>query len=319
MLTNKLNLPEPFLRAAEAAAYSKGEAQYSVTELIKPVRLGALSRLYRDVIVEDVADCMPSLMGRMFHLMLEKAGAPVTKAILEERLYANVNGVVISGAMDHTVLWTDGPDKGTLDDYKSCSVYSVTKGTKFEWEAQLNIYHWLRSLQGQSVDRLRIIAWMKDWFVSRAIASVKSGGNYPEHEIAVIEVPMWDFKDTEQYVAGRIAAHQAADVWAHAMSQPGVASAEPEPQCSDEDRWRDKIRWAVMKTGRKTAIKLYDTEAEANFIAAQQKGGYVEVRGGTYKRCLLYCPPGRAGLCGQWERDKAANPTAGEVDTSAFE
>lgn len=318
MLTNKLNLPEPFLRAAEAAAYSKGDAQYSVTELIKPPRLAALSRLYRDVIVEDVADCMPSLMGRMFHLMLERAGAPVTKAILEERLYANVNGVVISGAMDHTVLWTDGPDRGTLDDYKSCSVYSVTKGTKFEWEAQLNIYHWLRHLHGQVVDRLRIIAWMKDWFISRAMASAKSGGNYPPHEIAVIDVPMWDFKQTELYVAERIALHQEADAWA-AATAAGQLTDTTEPLCADEDRWRDKVQWAVMKQGRKTAIKKYDTEAEANFIAAQQKGGYVEIRGGTYKRCLLYCPVGRAGLCEQWERDKAANPTVAEVDTSAFE
>lgn len=42
---------------------------------------------------------------------------------------------------------------------------------------------------------------------------------------------------------------------------------------------RDKEKWAVMKPGRKTAIKLFDTEAEAvYYIKDHVYGGYVEHR-----------------------------------------
>lgn len=319
MLTNKLNLPEPFLRAYEAKAYDKGPGvRYSASELIQPARLAALRRLYADVIVEDVADCMPSLIGTMFHLMLERAGAPQTGAILEERLYADVDGIRISGAMDHTLLWEDG----TLDDYKSCSVYAVRGGHKFEWEAQTNIYRWFRALHGQKVERLRVIAWMRDWMISRAIAAAANpeGAPYPPHEIAVVEIPVWPLEQTEAYIKERIAEHVAADRWAADMNShaPGER-AFIEPLCTDEERWREKVQWAVMREGRKTAIKKYDSKEEAEFVASQTKGGYIEIRGGTYKRCLLYCPAGRAGLCTQWERDKAESPHTAVIDTSAFD
>lgn len=317
MLTNKLNLPEPFLRAAERASYSKGDARYSVTELIKPARAGALDRLYRDTLVEDVADQMPSLVGRMFHLMLEQAGAPGMGAILEERLYAEVDGVKISGAMDHTLLWEDG----LLDDYKSCTTYAVMRGGKWEWEAQLNIYRWLRALHGQSVSRLRVIAWMKDFMLSRAIAAqANPESKYPQHEIMPIDIPVWDLTDTERYVRERVAAHVAADEWAKAIE--GDPAANAEPYCTDEERWRSKIEWAIVKEGNTRATKKVETEAEANFLITQMKGDYrVEPRGGIYKRCLMYCGPGRAGLCSQWEAEKRANPLQAtvEVDTSAFD
>lgn len=320
MLTNKLNLPEPFLRAAEAGLYSKGEARYSVTELIDTPRVGALRRLYRDVIVEDVADQSDSLMGTMFHKLLEAAGAPATEAILEERLYAEVDGTLISGAMDHTTLH----GSGCLDDYKSTKVYSVRTALRVgkpDWIAQLNIYRWLRALHGQVIEKLRIIAWMKDWSLRDAMAAAArqpGPGDYPEHAILPIEIPVWTLEETEAYVRERIKLHIAADEWAVAIE--GDPALDNEPLCTDDERWREPVRWAVMKDGRKTAIKLYDTKAEAEFVATQTKGGFIEERGGTYKRCVLYCTIGRAGLCTQWERDRSTLPDKGQgVDTSAFD
>lgn len=314
MLTNKLNLPEPFHQAALKRLYSKGKARYSVTELIDPPRLGALKRLYDGVIVEDIADNIDSLMGTMFHKMLEAAGAGNTGAILEERLYAELDGVVFSGAMDHTLLGAEG----CLDDYKTSKVYGVLvhkRIGKFEWIAQTNIYRYLRALHNQTVERLRVIAWMKDWDLGRALASAEKGGDYPEHAIVALDVPVWPLEDTEKYVKERIALHVAADTWAS-----GIMTESGEPLCTDEERWRDKHHYVVMKPNRKSAMPgKYDTEGEARYAASQVLGGWVEERGGTYKRCLLYCPVGRAGLCEQWERDKAAKPTVGFIDTSAFD
>lgn len=320
MYTNKLNLPEPFLRAAENGSYSKGLALYSVTELIDPPRYGALRRLYKDIIVEDVADQIEALMGTMFHQMLEKAGAPTTQAILEERLYAQYNGVTISGAMDHTILW----DNGCLDDYKATKVYAVRSATTYgkpEWTAQLNVYRLLRALHGQTIEKLRIIAWMKDWSIALATASAqKEDGDYPAHAILPIEIEVWPLEQAEAYVKERIRLHLEADRWANANTPDENGEFPPEPRCTDEERWRNPIRWACMKEGRKTAIKLYDTWAEANYAVSQTNGGYTEVRGGECKRCVLYCTVGRAGLCTQWEAEKAVLPNKGAaLDTSAFD
>ena len=314
MLTNKLNLPEPILRAAERELYSKGDARYSVTELLKPPRMAALQRLYADAIVEDVADNIWSVLGRIGHGILEASGAPVTGAILEERLYADVLGVRISGAMDHTVLLPTG----CLDDYKFTNVYAVSHGLKREWEQQLNIYTWLRGLHGQTIERLRVVAILRDWLISRARAAALSGASYPQHQVVTLDVPLWTREETQMFVEERVALHLAADDWAqHLNARPGHIT---EPRCTDEDRWTRPTRYALMKKGRKTAIKLYDTPEEAQMVANTAPGQYVELRGGEPVRCIDYCTVGRAGLCSQWnlDRERFATPR-GEIDTSAFD
>lgn len=316
MLTNKLNLPEPILRAAERELYSNGEGvRYSVTELLKPPRMAALQRLYADAIVEDVADNIWSILGRIGHGILEASGAPITGAILEERLYADVLGVRISGAMDHTVLLPTG----CLDDYKFTNVYAVSHGLKREWEQQLNIYAWLRGLHGQTVERLRVVAILRDWLISRARAAALSGASYPQLQVVTLDVPLWPFEETQAFVEERVREHLAADAWAaDAYSNPSAALVEP--LCTDEDRWTRPTRYALMKKGRKTAVKLYDTNEEAQMVANAAPGQYVELRGGEPVRCIDYCTVGRAGLCSQWNLDRERfSAPRGEIDTSAFD
>ena len=42
------------------------------------------------------------------------------------------------------------------------------------------------------------------------------------------------------------------------------------PYCSLSYRWATPSKWALMKDGRKSAIKLYDTEAEE--LSTQARG-----------------------------------------------
>jgi len=310
MLTNLLNLPEPILRAAERDAYSKGDADYSVTELIKPARMAALQRLYADTIVEDVADNIWSLLGRLGHSMLEAAGAPETGAILEERLYATVLGKRISGQMDHTIL----RPTGVLDDYKFVSVWAVLDGIKPEWEAQLNLYAWLRSLAGQTVTALRVIAMLRDWSIAKARTESEKG-RYPKRQVAAIDVPLWPLDKVVAFVEERVWAHSQADEWA---THPESFGAR-EPLCSDEERWVRPVKWALMKGENKRATKLYDQRQDAEMSAQAAKGFRVERRGGEPIRCIDYCSVGRAGLCGQWNAEKVLLSTSELVDTSAFD
>ena len=64
-------------------------------------------------------------------------------------------------------------------------------------------------------------------------------------------------------------------------------------ECTPEQRWATPTKWAVMKEGRKTAVKVCDTEEEAlNFIEELEKDKdkhYVEQRRGIDKKCSDYC------------------------------
>ena len=64
-------------------------------------------------------------------------------------------------------------------------------------------------------------------------------------------------------------------------------------ECSPSERWASPDKWAVMKEGRKTAVKVCDTEEEAlNFIEELEKDKdkhFVEERKGQDKKCSDYC------------------------------
>ena len=60
--------------------------------------------------------------------------------------------------------------------------------------------------------------------------------------------------------------------------------------CSDDERWADGEKWAVMKNGRKTAIKLFDNGADADAMAGEMGNAYyVEHRPAISRKCLDYC------------------------------
>jgi methionine salvage enolase-phosphatase E1 len=46
--------------------------------------------------------------------------------------------------------------------------------------------------------------------------------------------------------------------------------------------------FAVMKKGRKRALRLLESESEANALASEESG-YIEFRVGESKRCQNYC------------------------------
>lgn len=337
MYSNRLSLPEPLVRAAVKARekYSKGDARYSVTELIGPTREGALQRKYGDFITEDIADVLPALYGTLMHKIIEEGGAPKSGARLEERLYATVDGVRISGAMDHTLFYPDG----TIEDWKFTSAYNVMGKLKFEWEAQLNFYKWFREEDGHAITKLRIVALLRDWSISKARQAghdweykVRDDGvvdvfrapdpeqpneeasrKYPAQGQRTLEVPLWSHDDTLTYIKNRIQLHNIADEWIDA-----IAAGKPydglEPFCTDEDRWSKPVKYAHMKHTRKTAVHLYDNENEAYLVANAAPGSYVEVRGGERTKCLDWCLPGRAGLCTQWNADRPTGKVVAQLE-----
>jgi hypothetical protein len=281
-LTNRHHLPDPIVQAILADDYDKGEGDFSVTELLKPPQIAHLERIHGDELESDVVDNIWSLFGRAVHLMLARQDREATT---EKRLYITRDGSKIGGQFDRFVF-----EQGGIEDYKVTSVWHFKNvGPGSEWECQQNLYAHILRANGYDPKYLRINAFLRDWNVHEA----KRIDNYPQKQFATVDLPLWSSEKAEALLMERLKLHKE----------------NPPQPCSPEDRWYRPGVWAVMKSGRKSAVKLLPTEGEANALIAQQKDSskhYTQFRPGSYIRCESYCPA--STFCKQWA-DDPENPT----------
>lgn len=284
-VTNNWNVPAPLVTLASREYYSKGASQYSVTELLSPARVKRLREQYKDELEQDVVDMMWPLLGSALHVVMERGITPGW--ISEERLFTDIDGVVLSGQID---LQEETPDGVVLYDYKFTSAWAVMQ-EKVEWEEQLNLYGWLvQTVRRRKVAGLRICALIRDW--SRHEVG-KEG--YPQKQIHVLELPLWDYETATKFVRERLNLHRDSKVSADL--------GEKLPECSPQDRWQSETTYAVKREGRKTAIRVLKDLSEATQLAEKEKG-YVETRPGEPKRCTgNYC--GVAQFCDQYRASLA--------------
>ena len=276
MLTNRLGLPQAIVDAVSNDPYTRGASDISVTQLIQPPYQRQL-RLQHEPI-EDASDRIWSLVGQVGHGIVERAYPQAyTEAaklrtpkqvhdlfgvVAERRLFMKCNGWTVSGQFD--VI-----ENGHLQDYKFTSVWSVIGDTKKEWINQLNLLRLLALQEGIDIQRLGIIAILRDWSKGKAMSS-----DYPRHQIFPIDIPMWSPARAEDYLMERVLAHQAVNP----------------PVCTDEERWKREDVFAVMNTGRKSAVKLHEKQGEAAAHASELGPGHSVVkRPGEFFRCMNYC------------------------------
>jgi hypothetical protein len=265
-ITNKQGLPAPLVALLSRNYYSKGSSQYSVTELMSSPKIKRLREQYDDQMEIDVTKMIASQLGTFMHGKLEEK--EVEGYHNEERIFAEIDGVVISGAID---LQQEVDGGIVIIDYKFVKAWSVMQN-KTEWETQLNIYKWLvETVKRKKVVGLKICAVIKDY------SAHDKKENYPEAEAVMIDIPMWDAVTTETYVRQRLDMHRNAKV-DHDFGDELQA-------CTDEERWMSETIYAVKREGRKTAIRVFKSMEEANELAEKEKG-YVEVRKGEYRRCV---------------------------------
>jgi len=267
-ITNKLNLPEPIVEAVKHDDYDKGDADISVSTLIGPSMIRHLKEKHDGEIERDAADMIYALTGKALHSVLDKANV---SGISEKRLYTIVDDYTLSGQFDHMSLGSDN----VLEDYKECSVWSVIYGNDL-WEPQLNVYRYLCSKNGyEGINKLKVVAFLRDHQKSKA----KYDPKYPPFRVHVIDIPLWPLEKTADYIKERLKVHFAAP-----------------PHCTDTERWKSEDKYAVMKTGRKSALRVLDSGIEArSWMSSNNKGSYVEVREGGYRRC------GMDGYCDVWQ------------------
>jgi len=265
IITNKLNLPNPLVRAVGFSNYDKAGADFSVTELVTPPRIAALRIKHDAELEEDASDRLWLLMGSAGHEVLRRSSAG---GIVEERCVAEIDGVKVSGQVDYVV------DDKALFDYKFTSLWAVDDGVKIEWEAQENCYLWLCRQYGVDVRELKIIAIMRDW--SRAKASREK--DYPQSQVSVLPVRMWSNDEIEKWLRWRIKIHQEA-------------RAGNLPECTADEMWERPEKYAIKKKGNVRATKVCNTKDEAfTYMAGMGSGYEIETRRAERLRCENYCP-----------------------------
>jgi hypothetical protein len=271
-ITNKFNLPEPVMKALTQDSYSRGESDRSVTQLIDSPRKQILCRFHQDEIEEDCTDRLWSVFGTAVHNIFEDYGD--IEHIAEERLFFDVDGWRISGAIDL--------QKGShIMDYKVTSVWSVIYD-KPEWHNQLNAYAWLvEHAKAVKINKLTIVAVLRDW--KNREAETRQG-DYPESPIVLVDIPLWDKNIREQYMAERISLHQKAEF--------DHLTGEELPLCTDQERWLKPKKFAVKKPKNKRADRVFDTQQEAeDYIANPLSSSnlVIEERVSEPIRCNKYC------------------------------
>jgi hypothetical protein len=286
--TNKFNIPETIVNVVKRPTYTKGKAHLSVTQLINSPKIVALTAKFESELEQDVSEMVWSLFGSAVHQVLEHGKDP--HHVVEERIFTEIDGWRISGAVDLQLLNEDGIG---IRDYKTTSAWAVMN-EKIEWEQQLNMYAFLvEKVKNCKVTDLGIVAIIRDW--SRREAATREG--YPEAPIKEIPIKLWTMEEREKFVLHRIAQHSACEF---SMETDGEL-----PDCTPEEMWERPTTWAVKKKGGVRAKSVHATQEAANAALEKLSKEYeIEVRKGERARCANFCPVNT--YCAQWRKYQEA-------------
>ena len=280
-ITNHHNLPTTIILALKRPQYTKGKSNLSMTELLNSPRIVQLKRKHWDSLTEDAAGMVWSLFGTALHNILEHGKDD--HHIVEERVFAEIDGMTISGAIDLQEVEEDGI---ILSDYKTTNAWSVIN-EKQDWHNQLNGYAFLvEKTKGVKVKKLQIVAIIRDWTGREA----KQKDTYPQAPIVVIDIPLWSFDAREQYIRDRIHTHTEAFF---EMETDGDIAP-----CTPDEMWEKQEKFAIKKDGGVRAKSVHDNLQEAELLLPE-KGYHIEHRPGERTRCQNYCQVNQ--FCTQWK------------------
>lgn len=279
-ILNPRNLPQAIVNAATPEEREIKLDRIGVTDLIGPAYLRKLKLQHWGELTEEVEKRFKLILGTALHFYLDSKAPEGSRT--EEKLVVPFGDINVSGIPD--IIYPSGK----LDDYKYTSVWSFIFG-KSEWEQQVNVYGYLARRCGIEITSLSILAFFYDW---KELGMMKSP-DYPRQPILDIDIPMWSEEEQAAFIESRLAAHREA------------------APCSPEERWRRESKWAVMKKGRKTALRLLNNEKEAwewcekngciggsindiddkeHRILFLKDGVTLVERTGDDMRCLEWCP-----------------------------
>lgn len=291
-ITNAMNLPAPFVSLAEGDEYPIAPNEYRVTSLLKGVREAILERRHGGEITRDVSDMVWLLFGTAVHGILEQHQETGTQ-FKEERIKVPFEEYVLSGKFD---LY-DAETK-VVTDYKTASVWKIIFGDFSDWRRQTLIYCYMLRRIGFDAQGGEIVAFLKDH--SKRDAKVKS--SYPKFPVQTVKFRFTDadFAECEDWLRARFAEIRAAEKLAD----------DDLPVCTPDERFNSGDKYAVMKKGRKTALRVLDTLEAAEQWRTDNGGDYIETRRGEDKKCADYCSA--CEFCNYYQERRAAQNDNGK-------
>ena len=273
-ITNKLGLPQPLVEAVNKE-YQYKPKQYSVTALLKGPCQTILERRHNDEIEQDVSDMIWMIFGSAVHKVIEEATETIDQ-IKETKMVLDLpNGYKISGIQD---LYDDKTK--TVTDWKTASVNKVLFNDWDDYRKQTLIYCWMLRRIGFDARCGEIVALLKDHSKTKAL----QGGDYPQQPVYKIG---WTFSDDElaeieDWICARF----------EEIMKCEKLPDEDLPACTDKERWHKPDTYAVMKEGRKTAVRVLSTKGDAQAYIDNNmldKKHSIVKREGADNKCDNYC------------------------------
>lgn len=283
-----------------------GKEVISATTLLKPTRQLILGhRLPMKERVVDVSDQTAARYGHAIHDSIEnaivgnyrnamaslgypkavidrvrinptpediKADSSIIPFYTEQRLYREIDGVVIAGKYDQNF-------NGIIEDNKSTSVYGYMNGTNSKSHShQLSIYRWLNpDIVTEDFGRIQYI--FTDWQSSMA----RSNPKYPNNRVIEVKVPLLSISDTERLIRNKL----------HEIRTNSVLPERQLVHCTEEELWRSEPKYKYYskeesyKAGKKSS-KNFDNKIQAIQHKTAKGTGIVVTVPGKVKRCN-YC------------------------------
>ena len=268
-VTNKYGLPAAFVQAVSVERHNKAGC-YSATTLNKGAKEVILQERHWDELETDASDNVWAVFGTATHAILEKHN---DDNFHEESFRVSVEKSFVTGTVDSYDM-----DNGIIVDWKTASVYKVLSADFTDWYNQGMTYAWLLRQTGLYVRTCRFVALLKDHSKSKA----KNDHTYPQSPIYVYE-----FDVTEEALTDAEGRIRAKIIELEEFSRVRDDDIRP---CSAAERWASPEKYAVMKHGRKSAVRLFDNANKAKEYAERLGSQhYVEHRPEVSRKCQDYC------------------------------
>lgn len=268
-ITNRLNLPAAFVHAVSTTRHNAAGC-FSATTLNKGAKEIILTDRHFDEITVDAADSVWAVWGTAVHALLE---SEPDNNFHEEYFKVPVSNSYVTGQVDSYDM-----ENGVINDWKTASVWKIQFKDFTDWRRQGLTYAWLLQQSGLEVKKCRFVALLKDHSKTKA----KTDSNYPQSPVFIYEfnVTPEDMAETRDRIFNKVLEIESAYKLDDDIIEP----------CSAEERWADGEKWAVMKNGRKSAVKVFDNPIDADAMAGELGNShFVEHRPAISRKCGDYC------------------------------
>lgn len=262
--TNRHNLPDRVIQVVNGKykQHAPDMNRLSVTDLIDDPLPRLLYGLFWDDIVRDYSDLLTMVQGTALHSRYEAHASDDED--VEHKFTDEVDGMTVVGKADSFF-------DSTILEVKQTGCY----GPKYrmdKWTKQMNCYAWQRTKREVEVEKLLVDVWYRDWKVNN-----RYWRDYPQIPYELMELPLWDFKQTDKWIKKQVAKHKALPV----LDLP----TDYTKPCSEKQRG---IRWEAYKNKNKTPTKVGDTYPEVVAWTKKQRDIFTIVESEPVF-CNRYC------------------------------